>query len=128
MNRRDLLTGALALSTVSIIPTKVSASNDWDELHKWFTKTSREYLFELNDLDTRFQFRLAMHPFCQSKGFKMKCDSTNNTPEIIDANDFVADFSRDGIVRRYSVQKDMVEYTRIEYINNGAYIREIDLG
>jgi hypothetical protein len=55
-------------------------------------------LFELNDEFTRSQFRNLVIPYLRSvqaqRGiidFKVVCDETNNTPQVIDNNQFVAD-------------------------------------
>ena len=59
---------------------------------------SRVNLFEFNDDVTRTLFKNNVNPFLrdiQSKrgmfDFLVVCDSTNNTPDIIDRNEFVAD-------------------------------------
>ena len=55
-------------------------------------------LFELNDAGTRSNFVNIVEPFLrdvQSKrgvtDFLLVCDETNNTPDVIDRNEFVAD-------------------------------------
>jgi len=55
-------------------------------------------LFEFNDEFTRAQFRNMVEPFLRDvqgrRGifdFKVVCDSSNNTPEIIDRNEFIGD-------------------------------------
>jgi len=55
-------------------------------------------LFELNDQFTRAQFRNLVEPFLRDvqgrrgvTDFQVICDDTNNTPEVIDTNRFVAD-------------------------------------
>ena len=59
---------------------------------------SRTTLFEFNDEVTRTLFKNNVNPFLrdiQSKrgmyDFLVVCDETNNTPEVIDRNEFVAD-------------------------------------
>ena len=59
---------------------------------------SKFYLFELNDAQTRINFASAVNGFLASikarRGiydFKVICDETNNTGEVIDRNQFVAD-------------------------------------
>ena len=54
-------------------------------------------LFEFNDDFTRAQFRNLVEPFLRNvqgrRGivdFRVKCDATNNTGEVIDRNEFVA--------------------------------------
>ena len=60
-------------------------------------KAARYQLFELNDAFTRAAFRNTLEPFLRNiqgrRGileFKVVCDETNNTPDIIDGNQFVA--------------------------------------
>jgi hypothetical protein len=55
-------------------------------------------LFELNDEFTRAQFIALVEPFLRDvKGrrgvydFRVVCDTTNNTPNVIDNNQFVGD-------------------------------------
>ncbi len=61
-------------------------------------KLSKTTLFEFNDDTTRALFKNNVNPFLrdvQSKrgmyDFLVVCDETNNTPDIIDRNEFVAD-------------------------------------
>jgi len=67
-------------------------------LEKAIAKASQFVLFEFNDEFTRSQFRLLVEPYLQTvksrRGiidFKVVCDSTNNTSQVIDSNNFVAD-------------------------------------
>ena len=67
-------------------------------LEKAIATAAKYQLFELNDEFTRAMFRNMTEPFLREiKGrrgitdFKVVCDSTNNTGEIIDSNQFVAD-------------------------------------
>jgi len=67
-------------------------------LEKAIATAAKYQLFELNDEFTRAMFRNMAEPFLREvKGrrgitdFKVVCDSTNNTGEIIDSNQFVAD-------------------------------------
>lgn len=60
-------------------------------------KAARFQLFELNDTFTRAAFKNAIEPFLRDiqgrRGileYKVVCDETNNTPDIIDGNQFVA--------------------------------------
>ena len=61
-------------------------------------KAAEAQLFELNDELTRANFRNIVEPYLrdvQSKrglfGFLVVCDTTNNTPDVIDNNEFRAD-------------------------------------
>jgi len=67
-------------------------------LEKAVSAASKASLFEFNDEFTRAQFRNMVEPFLRDvKGrrgvtdFKVICDGTNNTGDIIDTNRFVAD-------------------------------------
>jgi phage tail sheath protein FI len=67
-------------------------------LKKAITAAARGQLFEFNDAFTRAQFRNIVEPYLRDvKGrrgitdFKVVCDETNNTGEVIDRNEFVAD-------------------------------------
>ena len=67
-------------------------------LEKAIEAASKYSLFEQNDSFTRQQFRSLVEPFLRDvkarRGifdFKVVCDDTNNTPERIDRNEFVAD-------------------------------------
>lgn len=67
-------------------------------LEKSIATAAKYQLFELNDEFTRAMFRNMTEPFLREiKGrrgitdFKVVCDSTNNTGEVIDSNQFVAD-------------------------------------
>ena len=62
------------------------------------SKISKQVLFEFNDIPTRVSFKNNVNPFLrdiQSKrglvDFLVVCDESNNTPEVIDRNEFVAD-------------------------------------
>ena len=67
-------------------------------LEKAIATAAKYQLFEFNDGFTRAQFRNQVEPFLRDvKGrrgitdFKVVCDETNNTGEVIDNNRFVAD-------------------------------------
>ena len=67
-------------------------------LEKAISTASKFQLFEFNDEFTRAQFRNLVEPFLRDvKGrrgvtdFLVVCDATNNTGQVIDTNQFVAD-------------------------------------
>jgi len=67
-------------------------------LEKAISTAAKYTLFEFNDEFTRSQFRNLVEPFLRDvKGrrgvydFRVVCDGTNNTPEIIDRNEFIGD-------------------------------------
>ena len=67
-------------------------------LEKSIAKAAQYSLFELNDEFTRAQFVSLVTPFLRDiqgrrgiTDFKVVCDSTNNTSQVIDSNQFVGD-------------------------------------
>lgn len=67
-------------------------------LEKAISRAAQSTLFEFNDEFTRAQFKNLVEPFLRNvqgrRGiydFKVVCDETNNTSEIIDRNEFVGD-------------------------------------
>lgn len=67
-------------------------------LEKAISTAAKYSLFEFNDSFTRVQFRNLVEPFLRDvqgrRGiykFRVVCDETNNTPEVIDSNRFVGD-------------------------------------
>ena len=67
-------------------------------LEKSIAAAAKFSLFELNNTSTRAQFVGLVEPFLRTvKGrngitdFKVVCDTTNNTPQVIDSNQFVGD-------------------------------------
>lgn len=66
-------------------------------LEKAIATAAKFQLFEFNDDFTRAQFRNLVEPFLRNvqgrRGivdFRVRCDSTNNTGDVIDRNEFVA--------------------------------------
>jgi len=67
-------------------------------LEKAIATAAKYSLFEFNDSFTRAQFRSLVEPFLRDvqarrgiTDFKVVCDEKNNTPQVIDSNQFVAD-------------------------------------
>jgi phage tail sheath protein FI len=67
-------------------------------LEKAIATAAKFTLFEFNDTFTRAQFRNLVEPFLRDvlgrRGiydYRVVCDETNNTPEVIDRNEFVGD-------------------------------------
>lgn len=67
-------------------------------LEKAISDASKFALFQFNDAFTRAQFRNLVEPFLRDVqgrngiyDFRVVCDETNNTPEVIDSNRFVGD-------------------------------------
>ena len=67
-------------------------------LEKAISTASKFQLFEFNDAFTRAQFKNLVEPFLRDiqgrrgiDSFQVVCDGTNNTGEVVDRNEFVAD-------------------------------------
>jgi hypothetical protein len=67
-------------------------------LEKAIATAAKFQLFEFNDSFTRAQFKNLVEPFLRDvqgrrgvTDFRVKCDDVNNTGEVIDRNEFVAD-------------------------------------
>jgi hypothetical protein len=67
-------------------------------LEKTIAKAAQYSLFEFNDEFTRAQFVALVTPFLRDvqgrrgiTDFRVVCDTTNNTPQVIDSNQFVGD-------------------------------------
>lgn len=67
-------------------------------LEKAIATAAKFQLFEFNDSITRAQFRAIVEPFLRDvqgrrgiTDFRVKCDENNNTGEVIDRNEFIAD-------------------------------------
>lgn len=67
-------------------------------LEKAIGRASKYQLFEFNDTFTRAQFKNMVEPFLRDvqgrrgiTDFVVKCDTSNNTGEVIDRNEFVGD-------------------------------------
>jgi hypothetical protein len=67
-------------------------------MEKAIATAAKFQLFEFNDPFTRAQFKNLIEPFLRDvqgrrgiTDFRVKCDDSNNTGQVIDANEFVAD-------------------------------------
>jgi len=67
-------------------------------LKKAIRRAAQFTLFEFNDFATRNQFRNLVEPFLRDiqgrrgiTDFRVVCDESNNTPEVIDSNRFIGD-------------------------------------
>jgi len=83
-----------ATSTLS----RINVSRLFMYIKKALAPVARSILFEQNDSITRSRFKIAAEGFMDrivgQRGiteYKVVCDETNNTPDIIEANYFVAD-------------------------------------
>ena len=87
--------------TLQITPTsafdRINVRRLFITLQKAIKRAAKAQLFELNDEFTRAQFRGMIEPYLRDvqgrRGiidFKVVCDASNNTGEVIDTNRFVA--------------------------------------
>jgi phage tail sheath protein FI len=67
-------------------------------LEKAISRAARSSMFEFNDQFTRAQFVALIEPYLRDvqgrrgiTDFRVVCDETNNTAEVIDRNEFVGD-------------------------------------
>lgn len=67
-------------------------------LEKAVADAAKYQLFELNDEFTRAQFKTLVEPFLRTvqgrrgiQDFKVVCDSSNNTEDVVSRNEFIAD-------------------------------------
>jgi phage tail sheath protein FI len=87
-------TGESSTSTLS----RINVSRLFIYVKKALAPVARSILFEQNDATTRLRFKVAAEGFLDRivsqrgiQEYKVICDSSNNTPEVIEANQFVAD-------------------------------------
>lgn len=95
-------------------------------LEKAIAKAAKYQLFEFNDEFTRAQFKNMVEPFLRDvqgrRGiydFKVICDETNNTAEVIDRNELVGDI--------YIKPARVAEFIRLNFIatRTGVAFEEI---
>jgi len=86
-------------------------------LEKAISTASKFFLFEFNDDFTRTQFKAMVNPYLKQiqgqrgiTGFFVRCDQTNNTPWIIQNNQFVADIF---IRPNYSINWIMLNFINV---------------
>jgi phage tail sheath protein FI len=67
-------------------------------LEKAIARAAKYSLFEFNDEFTRSQFIGLVEPYLRDVqgrrgiyAYRVVCDTTNNTPEVIDRNEFIGD-------------------------------------
>jgi len=90
-------------------------------LEKAISTASKYTLFEYNDFQTRNLFKNAVEPFLRRvKGrrgvydFKVVCDESNNTGDIIDAGEFVADI--------YVQPSRSIQVVQLNFVNSKSGI------
>ena len=93
-----VLFGDKTLAPSSSTLSRINVSRLFIYLKNTIGSAARDKLFELNDFETRMSFINAVSPLLRrvkaGRGlydFRVICDESNNTPDIIDSNQFVAD-------------------------------------
>jgi len=93
-----MLFGDKTLKAATSTLSRINVSRLFIYLKKVIGRAARSKLFELNDFETRSSFVNAVTPVLNRvkarRGlydFRVVCDESNNTPGLIDANQFIAD-------------------------------------
>lgn len=93
-----VLFGDRTMSTKPSAFDRINVRRLFIVLEKAISKASKYQLFEFNDSFTQAQFKNMVIPFLKNvqgrrgiTDFLVTCDSTNNTGQVIDSNNFVAD-------------------------------------
>lgn len=97
LNDGAILYGDKTMQTKASAFDRINVRRLFIVLEKAISTASRYQLFEQNDVYTRTNFVNMLEPFLRNvqgrrgvTGFRVVCDSSNNTAEVIDANEFVA--------------------------------------
>ena len=92
--------GQKTLSSKPSSFSRVNVRNLFNTLERAISKMAKFNLFEFNDEFTRNRFVGTVKPFLESvksgRGvydFYIRCDETNNTPQVIDNNEFICDIA-----------------------------------
>ena len=114
-----VLFGDKTLATNSSTLSRINVSRLFIFLKKTVGAAARDKLFELNDFETRLSFINAVTPLMQMvksrRGiyeYRVICDESNNTPHIIDSNQFVADI--------YVKPAKSINFIRIRFTNKNT--------
>jgi phage tail sheath protein FI len=93
-----ILYGDKTLQTKASAFDRINVRRLFIVLEKAISTAAKYTLFEFNDSFTRAQFRNLVEPYLRDvqgrrgiHDFKVVCDETNNTGQVIDANQFVGD-------------------------------------
>jgi hypothetical protein len=121
-----ILYGDKTLMTQPSAFSRINVRRLFIVLEKAISQASKFSLFELNDEFTRAQFVALVEPFLRDvKGrrgiydYRVVCDTTNNTPQVIDSNQFVGDI--------YIKPARSINYIRLNFIavRSGVSFNEI---
>lgn len=79
---------------------RINVRGLFNTLERSISRMAKYYLFEFNDVYTRNRFVATIKPFMESvkagRGvydFYVRCDEGNNTAQVIDSNQFIADIA-----------------------------------
>ena len=96
--RGTVLFGDKTLAALPSAFDRINVRRLFIVLEKAISRAARGLLFEFNDEFTRAQFKNIVEPFLRDvqgrrgiTAFKVVCDESNNTPEVVDRNEFVGD-------------------------------------
>lgn len=97
-NKGTYLNGDKTLLGKNSAFSRINVRRLFITLEKSIARASTALLFELNDEFTRAQFRNMVEPYLREiqgrrgiTDFRVVCDETNNTPQVIDNNGFAGD-------------------------------------
>jgi phage tail sheath protein FI len=125
-NRGPVLFGDKTLLAKTSAFDRINVRRLFIVLEKAIATAAEDLLFEFNDSFTRTQFRNLVNPYLRNiqgrRGiyeFKIVCDETNNTGEIIDNNQFIGDIyikpakSINEIVLNFVAVRTAVEFEEV---------------
>ncbi len=114
-----VLFGDKTLAASSSTLSRINVSRLFIFLKKTVGAAARDKLFELNDSETRLSFINAVTPLMQTvksrRGiyeYRVVCDGSNNTSDIIDSNQFIADI--------YIKPTKSINFIRIRFTNKNT--------
>lgn len=94
-----ILYGDKTATTIAQPFDRINVRRLFNMLKRNISKMARGVLFEVNDEFTRYSFRTECNGYLgtiQDRGgmydFRVQCDETNNGPQVVDQNNFVASF------------------------------------
>lgn len=102
---------------------RINVRRLFNVLERSIALASKYQLFEFNDEFTRASFKNTIEPFLRDvqgrRGiieFRVICDETNNTPQVIDANEFVGDiYVKPNRSINYGVLKFIATRTGVDF-------------
>ena len=114
-----VLFGDKTLAPSSSTLSRINVSRLFIFLKNTIGAAARDKLFELNDFETRMSFINAVNPLLRrikaSRGvydYRVVCDESNNTADIVDSNQFVADI--------FIKPTKSINFIRIRFVNKNT--------